>query len=164
MFGDERGNVCITEGKVSMKEFINIECLEFVAECRETKEQVVFTMGDLYGWDDETVFLDTGIYLNKPRKVNWAIVCKGSLGRRLNPAYNIHIRTDEDKLLKEPLKLLSIKNTPNTVLKRNLIIMSSVREVFCGENSNWKNCGKNFLIMRRNLGRLLMRRRLNVQG
>lgn len=60
------------EGKISMKEFINIESLEFVAECRETEEQVAFTMGDLYGWDDETVFLDTGIYLNKPRKGNEA--------------------------------------------------------------------------------------------
>jgi len=97
------------EGKIVMKEFIDIESLEFVAECRETEERVAFTMGDLYGWDDETVFLDTGIYLNKPRKGNWAIVCKSSLGRRLNPAYNIHIRTDEDKLIKEPLKLLSIK-------------------------------------------------------
>ncbi len=92
-----------------MKEFINAEDLEFVAECQETEERLTFTMGDLYGWDDETVFLDTGIYLNKPRNVNWAIICKGPFGRGLNPEFSIHIRTEEEKAFKEPLRLLSVK-------------------------------------------------------
>lgn len=92
-----------------MEELTNAEMLEFVAECRETEERVAFAMADLYGWDDETVFLDTSIYLNQPKEVNWAIVCKSSFGRRLNPEYNIHIRTEEDRALKEPLRLLAIK-------------------------------------------------------
>lgn len=92
-----------------MKKLINGEDLEFVAECRETEERVVFTMADLYGWDDETVFLDTSIYLNKPKKANWAIVCKGQFARRLNPEYHIHIRTKEERGLQEPLRLLSIE-------------------------------------------------------
>lgn len=92
-----------------MENLMNVEDLEFVAECRETEEQVVFTMGDLYGWDDETVFIDTGIYLNRPRELNWAIICKSDFGRRLNPKYNIHIRTEAERVLKEPLRLLSVK-------------------------------------------------------
>lgn len=92
-----------------MGKVMNGRDLEFVAECWETEERVVFTMSDLYGWDDETVFLDTGIYLNKPKKVNWAIVCKSYFGRRLNPEYNIHARTKKDRGLIEPLRLLSIK-------------------------------------------------------
>lgn len=92
-----------------MEELTNIEALEFVAECRETEERVAFTMANLWGWDDETIFLDTSIYLNKPKEVNWVIVCKSAFGRRLNPAYNIHIRTEEEKVLKEPLRLLSTK-------------------------------------------------------
>lgn len=91
------------------KNMIQAEDLEFVAECRETEERVVFTMADLYGWDDETVFLDTSIYLNQPKKVNWDIVCKSVFGRRLNPEYNIHIRTQEDKQLIEPLRIVAIK-------------------------------------------------------
>lgn len=92
-----------------MEELTYAETLEFIAECRETEERVAFTMADLWGWDDETVFLDTSIYLNQPKEVNWAIVCKSSFGRRLNPEYNIHIRTEEESGLKEPLRLLSIK-------------------------------------------------------
>ena len=42
---------------------------------------MAFTMADLYGWDDETVFLDTSIYLNRPREVNWAIICKEGYSR-----------------------------------------------------------------------------------
>lgn len=92
-----------------MEKLMNGGDLEFVAECWETEEQVVFTMSDLCGWDDETVFLDTSIYLNKPKNVNWAIVCKSCFGRRLNPEYNIHVRTKKDRGLIEPLRLLSIK-------------------------------------------------------
>lgn len=92
-----------------MEKLTNVEELEFVAECQRTEERIVFTMADLYGWDDETVFLDTSIYLNRPREVNWAIVCRSEFGRRLNPEYQIHIRTQEDRVLKEPLRLLSIK-------------------------------------------------------
>lgn len=99
----------MTSVRLDKKELMNIEDLEFVAECRETEERVAFTMADLYGWDDETIFLDTSIYLNKPKEVNWAIVCTSNFGRRLNPEYNIHIRTEEERVLKEPLRLLSIK-------------------------------------------------------
>lgn len=92
-----------------MEKTVNAEELEFVAECQRTKERVAFTMADLYGWDDETVFLDTSIYLNRLKEVNWAIVCKGIFGRRLNPEYNIHIRTKDEGIVQEPLRLLSIK-------------------------------------------------------
>lgn len=92
-----------------MKNLLSIEDIEFVAECSETAEKVSFTMADLYGWDDETVYLDTSIYLNRPKHTNWAIVYNTAFSRILNPEYNIHLRTEEDGVLKEPLKLLSIK-------------------------------------------------------
>lgn len=31
-----------------MENLMNVEDLEFIAECRETEEQVVFTMGESY--------------------------------------------------------------------------------------------------------------------
>lgn len=98
-----------------MDERINVEELEFVAECQRTEERLVFTMADLWGWDDETVFLDTSIYLDRPKEVNWAIVCRDEIGggRRLNPEYNIHIRTKEERTLKEPLRLLTVKKYPD---------------------------------------------------
>lgn len=86
-----------------------VEEMEFVAECCETKERVAFTMADLYGWDDETVYLDTSIYLNPPVEKNWAIVCRSEFSRTLNPKYNIHLRTEDDRVLIEPLKLISAK-------------------------------------------------------
>ncbi|MCM1087797.1 MAG: hypothetical protein NC419_06545 [Muribaculaceae bacterium] len=94
-----------------MDGIINVEELEFVAECQEMEERVAFTLADLYGWDDETIFIDTSIYLNRPKEVNWAIVLKDEIGggRRLNPAYHIHIRTQEDRTLKEPLRLSIVK-------------------------------------------------------
>ena len=48
--------------------------VEFVAECKETGERVAFTMADLYGWDDETVYLDISIYGKRLKNVNWAII------------------------------------------------------------------------------------------
>lgn len=92
-----------------MQELLDLEDIEFVAECMETEERVAFTISDLCGWDDETVFLDISIYLNKPREKNWAIICRNEFSRTLNPKFNIHLRTEEDGVLREPLKLLSIK-------------------------------------------------------
>lgn len=86
-----------------------VDEIEFVAEREETKERVAFTIADLYGWDDGTVFLDTSIYLNWPREINWAIICRNEFSRTINPKYNIHLRTEEDHMLIEPLKLISVK-------------------------------------------------------
>ena len=86
--------------------------VEFVAECEETGERVAFTMADLYGWDDETVYLDTSIYGKRLKNVNWAIIYRDDFARRLNPNYRIHFRTEQEGDLIEPLKLLSIKQYP----------------------------------------------------
>lgn len=93
------------------KEELNLDELEFVAECKETNERVAFTLGDLYGWDDETIYLDTSIYFEneKPKKLNWDIIICDRFARRMNPEFNVHIRSSVDVDVIEPIKLISCR-------------------------------------------------------
>lgn len=94
-----------------------VEELELVAESPNTGEKVVFGMEDLRGWDDESIFLDTTIYLHKLKEVNWHIIGDRDSMHRLNPIYNIHLKTEEESNLIEPLRLKSIELYPQYCYK-----------------------------------------------